>query len=175
MRLRAFSKSSFMGKRVAGAWVGVSFLTPGLCIFFRVALIALLSGRREAQAAVRKLFYYAGKMQRAFSMILIIRLSVAACCFATRIAKLSGPPMILPVFPSFPMYLVVSSYRRVAQTMVTVCHSEPFDFSQDKLREESVSESARCSIKNEILRRFAPQNDSSYNAIIDQNSLRLRL
>jgi hypothetical protein len=35
-------------------------------------------------------------------MILRIGLSGAACCFATRIAQLSGPPVVFPVASLFP-------------------------------------------------------------------------
>ena len=41
----------------------------------------------------------------------------------------------------------VKSLRRVARIAVARCHSEPFDFAQDKLREESMFGTANCSQK----------------------------
>jgi hypothetical protein len=66
-------------------------------------------------------------------------------------------------------YYMVGALPRLAKEAIAGCHSEPFDFAQDKLRKESVLWKHELCREFEILRRFAPRNDGSLRLSTENN------
>ena len=92
------------GNDMKGTRVGTIFLLAGGCILYQGGPDSFAIGAPSGAGGRKETASAPDELQHAANMSNRIHVIGSACCFATRIAQLSGPPVLLPLAPGGPLF-----------------------------------------------------------------------